>query len=75
MIKSSLKTITTAFILLLSTVAFAESKQDSQATKSFDAGSCCAKAEKKGKDCKHGCCKKAAKEKSVCKKCNPANGK
>jgi len=40
----------------------------------YDSGSCCDKAHKKSKDCKHGCCVKAKKAGKVCKKCNPKNG-
>ena len=62
------RNVLTALLLFLTTAVIAESKQGAETKSSFDAGSCCAKAEKKGANCKHGCCKKAAKEKRVCKK-------
>ena len=36
----------------------------------FAEGSCCAKADKAGKECKHPCCAEAAKKAEVCTKCN-----
>ncbi len=36
----------------------------------FAEGSCCAKAQKAGKECKHPCCVEAAKDGKVCEKCN-----
>jgi hypothetical protein len=33
-------------------------------------GSCCDKAKKAGKECKHPCCVAAAKDGKVCEKCN-----
>ena len=38
---------------------------------SFNAGSCCDKASKAGKECQHPCCLAAAKAGKVCEKCNP----
>jgi len=35
-------------------------------------GSCCDKAKKAGKECKHPCCVEAAKDGKVCAKCNKA---
>jgi hypothetical protein len=35
-------------------------------------GSCCDKAKKAGKECKHPCCVEASKDGKVCAKCNKA---
>lgn len=52
-------------------VSFAEDKKPAdKADKKFTEGSCCDKAQKASKECKHPCCVDASKEGKVCTKCN-----
>jgi len=43
--------------------------------RTFDPGSCCARANRADKPCPHGCCKAAAAKKTICSKCNPIAAK
>ncbi len=65
--------VAVALAFSVSTVAFGEDNKkpaDKGAEKKFTEGSCCDKAQKAGKECKHPCCAEAAKENKVCTKCN-----
>lgn len=72
--------VAVALAFSVSTVALGEDKKaadkDSKPAKKFTEGSCCDKAQKASKECKHPCCAEAAKKDEVCTKCNkPAEKK